>query len=269
LASLRAYAPVITALAGADSLTGYEGETPIGLQHGIADPNAALHGALAVLAALVERKRSGEGQLIDLSQLESMVSLLGGQLVAAQIDAGRGVREPAGNSDLLVAPHGVYPVAGPDRWIALACLDEAGWQGLARLLGRPAWARDHSLATPEARRHRQGEIDAAITAWSSGLDGWEACEAAQAVGVAAAPLLNTADRFTDEHLWERQDFAPVEHPVVGSEFVYGIPWKLSRTPGAVSSAAPLLGEHTRSVLTTVLGLGGAEVDQLAAGGVLR
>ena len=269
LASLRAYAPVITALAGVDSITGYPGERPMGLNHGIADPNAALHSALAVLAALIERGRSSAGQRVDVSQLEAMITLIGAHIVAAQIDPTSTSSQPLGNRDPLASPCGVYPSEGADKWLALACMNDAEWPALAALIGRPDWGTESAYTTAELRSAHADEIDAAIARWSGALDRFEAASRAQAAGVTAAPLLDTADRFGDEHLWAREDFVGVEHPVVGSEFVYGLPWKLSRTPGKVLRAAPLLGQDTREVLTSILGLHEAEIDELSERGVLR
>lgn len=267
LCEIRAYAPVITALSGVDSITGYPDEPALGLQHGIADPNAALHGVLAVLAALLERERSGLGQFIDLSQLESMVSLIGGHLVANQLDAGVD-DAPVGNRDPLMAPHGIYPSAGDDRWIAIACTDDECWRLLRRTIGDPEWSRDSRFDSLPGRLAAQDELDRHLSECTGGLDRWMLAEQLQAAGVPAAPLLDTADRFSDEHLRARGAFVGVDHPVVGAEFVYGLPWKLSRTPGRVTTAAPLLGQHTREVLSELLALPSDEIDALVNEGVL-
>jgi len=266
LSGIRAYAPVITALAGVDSLTGYPGERVLGLQHGLADPNASIHGLIAVLAALHERDRSGQGQMIDLSQLESLVSLIGGHLVAQQM--GARIDRPIGDRDIWMAPHGVYPAEGDDAWVALACPSDESWCALRRLMGDPAWAAEDRYATREGRLADPGPIDEGIARWTATRDRWAISQEAQAAGILAAPLLDTADRFSDDHLQERGLYASVEHPVVGTEVIYGIPWRLSRTPGSIRHAAPLLGQHTREVLGEALGLDGAAVAELEDAGVL-
>ncbi len=253
LRHLRSYAPVLTGISGMDSAVGYEGESMLGLQHGFADPNAGLHAAFVIMAALHERERSGKGQYIDVSQLEATVSLLGGQLVALQKGADFG--NPMGNRDPLMAPHGVYPAAGVDQWIAIACEDDRAWASFVEVLGKPAWACDPDLATTHGRLARQQELDRAIAQWSAELDRWEMARMLQEVGIAAAPLLTSEDRVADEHLASREAFVVVDHPVVGAEFIYGVPWKMSRTPGAVRSGAPLLGEHTAAVMREYLGEG--------------
>ena len=266
LRGIRSYAPVITALAGVDALTGYPGERILGLQHGLSDPNASLHGVVAVLAALVERARSGRGQHIDLSQFESLVSLLGGHLVASQL--GGDVGRPIGNQDHWSAPHGVYRTRGDDAWVAIACDGDASWRALRTLMGEPEWARDAKYANEAGRRAASVELDAHLSRWTETQDRFDVAERAQAMGIAAAPLLDTAERFADDHLQSRDLYVPVDHPVMGSELVYGIPWRLGRTPGAVTSAAPLLGQHTDEILSQLLGLDDASIAELRDTGVL-
>ena len=255
LRDLRSYAPVLTAISGADAAVGYEGETMLGLQHGFADPNAGLQAAFAILAALHERERSGRGQYIDVSQLEAMVDLLGGQLVAMQHGADFG--KPAGNRDHFMAPHGVYPTAGEDQWIAIACVSDEAWARLVDILGQPDWASAPQLRSVQGRLAGQDRIDQELADWTRSQDRWEIAHRLQAAGIAAAPLLTSEDRVSDEHLASREAFAIVDHPAVGAEFIYGIPWKLSRTPGSVHSGAPLLGQHTADVLREYLGIDGS------------
>jgi benzylsuccinate CoA-transferase BbsF subunit len=238
LRGIRSYAPVITALAGLDALTGYPGERILGLQQGIADPNASLHGVLAVLAALAERDRSGKGQLVDVSQLESLVSLIGGHVVALQL--GADVDRAIGDRDTAAAPHGVYPAAGDDAWVAIACTGDPEWSALREVIGDPEWARAPELASAAGRLARVDELDARIGEWTATRDRWDIAQRLQARGVPAAPLLDTADRFADDHLQARGIYASVDHPILGSEMIYGVPWRLSRTPGlsARRGAAP-------------------------------
>jgi crotonobetainyl-CoA:carnitine CoA-transferase CaiB-like acyl-CoA transferase len=263
LTGVRAYAPVLTALSGVDALVGYPGEPPLGLQHGLADPNAGLFGVLCCLAALLEREHSGRGQHVDLSQLEALVSLLGVQLAAEQLDPGSVA--PLGDRDPRMTPHGIFRCLGEDRWVAIACPDDAAWRALADAMGGPD---DPALATAEGRREREVELEDAIGRWTATLTPDEAAERIQRAGGYAAPLLDTADRFADPHLQARGTYVAVEHPVVGTEFVYGPPWRLGRTPGSVRTAAPLLGQHTDEILGERLGLPDDEIARLREKGVL-
>ena len=267
LTGVRAYAPVITALSGMDSLVGYPGEPPTGLQHGFGDPTASLHGALAIMAALHEREASGSGQHIDFSQLESLVAVLAPHVVNAQISGE--LQRPRGNRDPLMVPHGVYRAEGEDDWVAIACPDDIGWNKLVEAMGRPTWADDAAFATIEGRRRHEDEIDRELGEWTRQNTARMVASALQEAGIPAAPLLDTAERFSDDHLQQRDTYAIVEHPVVGSEFIYGVPWKFSKTPGEVRSPAPLLGEDTQSILREFLSLDDTTIRELHISGVLK
>ena len=264
-AGIRAYAPVLTALAGVDAITGYPDEPALGLQQGLADPNAGLHGALAVLAALYARFGTGLGGHVEVSQLDALIALIGGHVAALQA----GVADvPIGNLDRDGAPSGVYPTTGDDKWVAISCQSDDDWRCLRAALGEPSWAKHPGFDTAAGRWARRDEIDAAIAAWTISRNRWEVAETLQASGVAAAPLLDTGDRFSDDHLQARQVYVAVDHPLTGTEFLCGLPWKLGATPGSVRTPAPLLGQHTVEVLRDVLGYDDATIQDLRDRGVL-
>jgi crotonobetainyl-CoA:carnitine CoA-transferase CaiB-like acyl-CoA transferase len=264
-ANLRCYAPILTALAGIDALTGYEGERMVGLRQGFADPNASLHATVATLAALRERQRSGLGQYVEVSQLESLVSMLGGYLAALQLGDAE-VAKAIGDADPLYAPHNVYPTLGEDRWVAIACTSDAEWEALRLAMGAPEWSADPSLSEAAVRVARRDWLDERIAKWTATRDAWAIAEQLQDAGVPAAPLLTSEDRMSDEHLFSREALVIVDHPVVGSELIHGVPWRLDRTPGRVRAAAPLLGADTAAVFAEVLG---EEAPALAHTGAKR
>jgi crotonobetainyl-CoA:carnitine CoA-transferase CaiB-like acyl-CoA transferase len=245
LRDIRSYATVLTALSSVDAAVGYPDERMLGLQHGFGDPNAGLHAAFAILAAIREREESGRGQFVDLSQVESMVSLLGGQLVAQQHGADFG--RPAGNRDLFMAPHGIFPTNGDDEWVAIACPSDGAWRNLRELTGIGP-LEGSTLDTLEERLSHVEALEVALADWTRDRDRWEISWLLQEHGIPAAPLLTSADRFADDHLNARGDYATVDHPVVGGEVIYGAAWKLARTPARIVTAAPLLGQHTDEVL---------------------
>jgi crotonobetainyl-CoA:carnitine CoA-transferase CaiB-like acyl-CoA transferase len=135
-------------------------------------------------------------------------------------------------------------------------------------MGRPDLASDPDFATLPARRRRAAEIDALISEWTSRYDKREVMGLLQAVGVPAGAVLNGRDLLEDPHLKARGFFTRVDHPVGGPQLQRTWPFNLSRTPGTVRSPAPCLGEHTRRVLTGLLGYSDAEVDELEAAGVV-
>jgi crotonobetainyl-CoA:carnitine CoA-transferase CaiB-like acyl-CoA transferase len=249
LVGLRAYAPVLTALAGVDSMVGYEGEDVRGMQHSLADPNAALHGVVAVLAAVIERESSGRGQYLDLSQLEALIDLIAPVLFAAQDSEDDFTC--LGNSDPTALFSDVVASAGDGGYVAIACETAEQLRALTEVVGHTG---GDDLAT-------------SVTEWTCKRDKWDAANELQAAGVPAGPVLDIGERFGDDHLHARGAFVAAEHPVVGAEFLCGIAWHLSKTPGEVRASAPLLGADTAEIFGR-LGLSGEEIDQLEEQGVL-
>jgi crotonobetainyl-CoA:carnitine CoA-transferase CaiB-like acyl-CoA transferase len=230
-----------------------------------ADPVAGAHAVVAILAALRHRDRTGEGQWIDLSLLESAAALFSEPLMEWSLN-GR-VPMPRGNRHAIHAPQGVYRCAGDDSWLALTVRDAAEWQALAGAIGRHDLKDDPILATPEGRHRRYGELDGAITAWSCGRDHYDAAWTLQSAGVPAAPVLANWELLCDPHIAERGFYVSVPHPEVGVFPFPGFPWKFSRTPGAIRCGAPCFGEHNHHVFREVLGLSEQEVAGLYADGI--
>jgi crotonobetainyl-CoA:carnitine CoA-transferase CaiB-like acyl-CoA transferase len=261
-----AYGSNIETVSGLAALMGYHDDpTPHRTGSYYADPVAGAHGAVAILAALRHRDRTGEGQRIDLSLLESAAALFG----EAQMDwsLNRRVPLPRGNRHPRYAPQGCYPSAGNDSWLALTVRTEGEWQALCRVIARPDLAQDPDLQTAAGRQARHDLLDAAITEWSRGLDHYEAARRLQAAGVPAAPVLANWELLSDPHLHARGFYVPVPHPEVGVLPFPGMPWRFSRTPAAVRGGAPCFAEHNALIFRDLLGLTDAEVAGLYAEGV--
>jgi crotonobetainyl-CoA:carnitine CoA-transferase CaiB-like acyl-CoA transferase len=267
LSGIRAYAPVMTSLAGAESLVGYEDDPVTGMMtFAIGDPNAASHALVPLLAALVERQRSGRGQFIDLSQVEAMVSVLGEPIAEWQLAGAdpsrRGMRHPR------FAPHGHYPCAGEDRWIALAAADDEEWERMAEALGAPALARDERFRDRAERQAHARELDEAIAAVTAGHDRDALFERLRTARVCAAPVLGLEESSANEHVRARGMFQQVAHPIAGTSEVTRVPWRMQGTPAAVRSPAPTIGQHTHEVMSRVLGLSAEEIERHEASGAL-
>ena len=261
-----AYGSNIETVAGLAALMGYHDDpTPHRTGSYYADPVAGAHGAVAILAALRRRDRTGEGQWIDLSLLESAAALFGEALMDWSLN-GR-VPAPRGNRHPVYAPQGCYPCAGNDSWLALTARDEQEWQALCRVLGRNDLAADPCLQTPAGRHEQHDALDAAIAAWSTKLDHYEAARRLQAEGVPAAPVLANWELLSDPHLFARGFYVPVPHPEVGVLPFPGMPWHFSRTPGTVRFGAPCFAEHNHLVFRDILGLSDDELAALYAEGV--
>jgi crotonobetainyl-CoA:carnitine CoA-transferase CaiB-like acyl-CoA transferase len=260
------YGPAQVPLSGFSSLTGYRGFRPmhIGISYG--DPTAGLQGAFATLAALFHRRRTGEGQYIDLSQWESTMALLPEGLLAESLEGK--VPERDGNHDPLWAPHAVYRCDGEDRWVSIAAASDQEWRALASIV-EPAWLDDPDLAAVAGRKRREAELDERIAAWCATRSREQVTDVLQGAGVAALPVFDARDIHDDPHLAARSFFVELPHPEVGIRRHLGIPYRLDGSPLAVRRAAPCLGQDTDEVLTRVLGYDAARVASLRDSGALR
>jgi benzylsuccinate CoA-transferase BbsF subunit len=268
LRDILAYAPIIQALAGLMSLVGYEENEPLvgELQAPWSDVVAALHAALAAVAALRHRNLTGEGQFIEVAQLEATTSMLGEAVLGYQMSGQ--AAQPRGNYDPDFAPHNNYPCAGQDKWVSIAVRTEEEWRAFCRALDNPEWTRDPRFADKASRLQHIEELDQYIRSRTEQHPAQEITELLQRHGVAAMPVMNIEDQFADPHLQERQAYVDVEHPHVGVEWLYGMSWLLSGTPGSVRAPAPLLGQHNEYVFRQLLGLPARELERLQASQVV-
>ncbi|MEE8338012.1 MAG: CoA transferase [Dehalococcoidia bacterium] len=255
-----AYGSNIEASSGLVATNGYGDGDLFGTGTFYADPITGAHGTIAILAALIARERSGEGQYIDMALQESGASFQVEALMDYQLN-GR-VAGPSNNRSPRIAPQGVYRSVGTDCWLAVGVEDDGQWRALCAVIDRPDLAgRFPDVA---ARQAAHDEIDVAIEAWSSAIDHNDGTRLLQAAGVAAGPVLAAWEIVADPHLYERDYFVDVVHPEVGHHRWVGYPWKLSRTPGRITRPAPLFAEHNDEVLTEVLGLSESELAELRA-----
>ncbi len=261
-----AYGANIELSSGLVSLTGYGPGEFRNTSSFYADPVAGNHGAVAIMAALEYRRRTGKGQFVDISLNEGAAGFFAEAIVDFTMNGA--IREPMGARSLDYAPQGVYPCFGEDSWLALTVQDAAEWRALCGVIGtRRHWLRAPSLATAEGRRATHDEIDAAIGAWSRDLDHREAARRLQAAGVRAGPVLANWEVVTDPHLHERGYLVYVDHPEAGVLPFPGFGWKLSRTPAQVRRHSPMFGEHNREVLQGILGMTESDVADLYESGV--
>lgn len=262
------YGAAMSALSGLYATTGYRDGRPTGTGTNYPDhvPNPC-HAAVALLAALRHRRRTGQGQSIELSQVESTVCALGPLVLAAQ--ARDGAAWPRlGNREPGVAPHGVYPARGDDRWIAIACWNDDDWSALCRL-ANGGWDNDLRFATLQARLEHEDALDEAIGRWTASHDAFVLAEQLQHAGLDAAPVQHARDVVErDPQLRHAGHWIRLSHPEMGDCLYNAPPFHLETTPGTLRSPAPRLGEHTDEVLGSMLGLAQDEIDRLRAAGVL-
>jgi benzylsuccinate CoA-transferase BbsF subunit len=260
------YGPAQVPMSGLSSLTGFPGFPPMHVGFSYGDPNGGLHGAFAVLAALLHRARTGEGQYIDLSQWETSVAVLGEGMMEQVMNGSQPPR--LGNRDPYVAPHGLFRCQGDNRWVSIVVASEEEWQRLCTGMGRPELAPDPRFATVAARKQNEDALEAVLATWTATLTAEDVTARLQAAGVAAFPALNNKELAEDPHLRSRSFFVELPHAEVGVRQHAGVPWVFSDTPCQVQRAAPCLGQDTDEVLQKVLSFSAEEVAVLRERGVL-
>jgi benzylsuccinate CoA-transferase BbsF subunit len=267
-ASYVSYGPTLQALSGYTLLMADGDGTPAGYGYSYADMCGGYTGALAALIALYHKRRTGEGQFIDLSQFEGVTAVIGPALLDIAIN-GRTQTPPLWNSqEGPAAPHNVYRCApegaDDDRWITIAVRTEAEWQRFVKAVGSPSWANDAKFRTLYLRVRNREELDAHVARWTRERRAEDAMMALQADGIAAGVVSTGAEMFArDPQLKERRFWAPLATRQ-GTTHVTGIPFKLSATPGTIRTLGPEVGENNDYVLGEILGLSKAERDVLLA-----
>jgi crotonobetainyl-CoA:carnitine CoA-transferase CaiB-like acyl-CoA transferase len=266
LAKIAGFGNMAAAIAGFANLTGWPDRPPAGVFGAYTDYVSPRYTAMAILAALDHRRRTGEGQYIDQSQAECSIHFLGPAILDYTVN-GR-VDQRMGNADPVFAPHGVYPAAGDDNWIAIVCRDDDDWRRLCAAMENQDLARDTRYASATGRREHRETIDASISAWSRAFDRGAIESRLQSHGVPAHQVQNSADAFADPQFKHRAHFVALDHPSLGKFTVEGPRAKLSRTPGVVNRAAPSLGQDNQHVLENILGYDETRISELAASGAL-
>jgi crotonobetainyl-CoA:carnitine CoA-transferase CaiB-like acyl-CoA transferase len=269
--------PTAQALTGLTFMVGLPDRPPAGWSFSYLDHVGGYLGAVAILTGLRHRWRTGEGQHIDVSQLEPATALSGALLLDATVN-GRPSRRPGfppGNRrpHPVRAPSGAYRAAGDDKWVVISCSTEEHWRALVTSMGSPAWAGEPRFATLEGRAAHADALDAHVEVWTAERDRYEVMHLLQSVGVPAGAVQDAADRLErDEQLAARGHFTPLGNDEVGSLPLEGVPFRMTATPphagGRLRRGPPCLGQDTASVLHEVLGLGSEEVARLATEGAL-
>jgi benzylsuccinate CoA-transferase BbsF subunit len=242
------FGPTVQAFSGITHLASYPGKPPLGLGTAYADHVAGLLACLALLGALEYRRRTGEGQYIDVSQVEAMASLLGDAIIH--------------DKEAQAAPHGVYRCRGDDRWCAIAVFTDEEWQGFKKALGNPPWAEDKKFTTLTARLKNKSGLDKLVEDWTKEHTAEEAMALLQKRGVAAGVVQSAHDLAQDPHLKQRGFFIELSHPLPGRTVSDAVPVRLSDTPPRYTRPAPVLGQDNGYVYGKLLGMSQDELAEL-------
>ena len=257
------FGSTISALSGIVGSSGRPDRVPVGTGTHYPDhvPNPG-HALVALLAAVYRRELTGLGQSIEVSQFESTVNMVGPDVIARSVDGLHPAR--IGNRSPQASPSGVFPVAGVDLWCAISVECDAAWVAFAAVLCHPEWTTDPRFATLLDRKANETALEGLITQVTRGWVGGELVDALQTRGVAAALMETSGDLLTNPQLTARGYWGRLEHPYMGSIVVNRAPFRSSLDEGAPRSAAPLLGQHTRELAASALGIEGAEYEDLVA-----
>jgi crotonobetainyl-CoA:carnitine CoA-transferase CaiB-like acyl-CoA transferase len=228
--------------------------------------------AIAILAGLIHRNRTGEGQWIDISSTD-VGGLLNGPALLDYTVNGRPLRR-AGMPDSnrsqspSMAPHGIYPSAGVDNWIAIACRDDRDWAVLAAFIGTP-WAAEPDLASLAGRLDAEGGLDRMLADWTASRDRFEVAAALRDLGVPAQAVQRPSERIEDDPGTTSWGLWPtVTHSKMGEVRVDGLPLHLTETDWIIERGAPCLGEHNDLVFGALLGHTEHELRVLQEDGVV-
>ncbi|MBE0624057.1 MAG: CoA transferase [Burkholderiales bacterium] len=270
----RTVGPVAASFAGSSDMSGLpEPAMPAGWGYSYLDWMGAYSFALATLGALYHRERTGEGQMIDSSQCETGLFLCGTTVLDYFANGREWSRYGNRSPYKPAAPHGAYRCAGDDRWLAIACFDEAQWTALTRLADRPEWATDPRYTTLQARLLHQDALDAALTSWTRQQDAYPLMLRLQAAGVPAGVCQTAQDRCEhDPQLAALDWLTEVSGTKIGRWPVPELPMKLSATPayigGPIDRGAPCYGEDNEYVLGELLGYSTRDIAGLVEDSVI-
>jgi crotonobetainyl-CoA:carnitine CoA-transferase CaiB-like acyl-CoA transferase len=252
-------------MSGISSLLGYKDGPPInsGVMH--TDPVGGMFGYASLLIALHHRNRTGQGQLIDLSQQETSVHLITQQVMEYNL-TGR-VPPRQGNRDDMMVPHGNFRCRGEDSWVAIAVRSDAEWSWLCEVMGRAELAGDTRFSSLAGRLRNIDEVEGAVSEWTAGQESYAVMERLQAVGIPSAPVLNAADVLENPQLQARGFFNEVAHPLTGTYRHAGTPWRLANSPQKRREPSPTLGQHSVEVFRHLLGMPEREINRLLDQGI--
>ncbi|MBI4443889.1 MAG: CoA transferase [Acidobacteria bacterium] len=257
----------LTSLSGFTNLIGEPDQNPVIVYGPYIDYIAVGYGYIAVLAALEHRRRTGQGQYIDLSQYENGIQFIAPALLQYQLLGTTFTRQ--GNRHDYAAPHGVYACAEPESWCSISVFTDQEWQRLTGVMDNPQWAVSPRFATQLARKENEAELDQKVGQWTRTFRADDLMHTLQKACIHAAKVNNMADLFSDTQLAHRRFWRSVSHEEVGPHHVEMPAFDLLSTPCAEPAGEPLLNEHTELVLEKLLALSKPEIESLASAGAVE
>ena len=268
--AFKTWGPIVQAISGLTFSSGLPDEPPAGWGYSYMDHTGGHYMVMAILLALLHRKRTGEGQWVDLACTEAALSLNGPALLDWTVNnrPSRRAGQPDSNHNLSppMAPHAIYPCKGDDEWVAIACRGDADWMALAKLIDEE-WAASPAFALLQDRLTNQEALDRFVGTWTASREKFEIQHRLRAASIPCSAVQKPDERIDRDpdtvRLWPE-----VTHTQMGEVRVEGIPAQFSKTPWRIARGAPCLGEHNEEILERLLGLSGDDVARLRAGKIV-
>ena len=261
-AHARAYGFTLEQASGLPTIAGNIDGPPMISHYAYGDPIGGLNGTAALLIGLEHRRRTGQGQHIDLSQVECMLPMAAPWIIEQSVTGAVGPR--MGMRHPRFVPQNCFRCAGPDDWVLMSVVDDAMWRRLCDVIGRP----DFAALDVRERRVREDEIERAIEEWTRDRGADDAMTILQGARIAAGVVRSPFDLAADPHLAARGFWQPVDRPFCGPHLQPSLPFREGFGPYPVRHPAPTLGEFNEQVLGDMLGLSPDELAILAAKGVI-
>jgi benzylsuccinate CoA-transferase BbsF subunit len=256
----------LSSLAGFTHLTGYPDGSPQILYGPYIDYIAVAYGAVAILAALDYKRRTGKGNYIDTAQYETGLQYLAPILLDYKVNGKVASRNA--NRDPSASPHGAYPCKGDDQWCVLSVYSESEWTALCGAMGNPGWTGDTKFSSHESRKANEDDLDRRIGEWTIGFTAQEVMEKLQSAGVRAGVVNTMKEVYSDPQLAQRPQWVELEHPEIGTMHYQRPPFLLTKTPPGPSRRDPLLAENNEYFYKDLLGLSQQEYNQLVEAEVI-
>ncbi len=257
----------INGLGGMVNLVGKPAEEPVSLMVAYTDYFVPHFAASALISALDYRRKTGKGQLIDISQFETGLQLISPLLLDYSTNGNETTAK--GNSCDYAAPHGVFRCKGDDRWCAISIFTDEEWQSMCDVMGNPKWTRNPDFSTLLARKTNEEQLNKLVEEWTSQRSPEEVMMVLQKAGVAAGVVQNARDLYNDVQLKNRECFWIDGHKELGKFSYLGQPSQLSATPAKLYRGAPSIGEHTEYICRQVLHIPESEFEQYVIEGIFE
>lgn len=264
LAQFKAMGVQGAALAGLYAVAGWPDGDPTGPFGAYTDYVAPKYLLAAILAALLRRKRTGEGQFIEQSQVEAGLNFIAPALLDYSVN-GRVLQCP-GNHSPEAAPHSVFPCKGDDRWCVIAVFTDGEWKALCHVLGDPSWASDKKYSTFLGRKRNEEALESLIGEWTKNRSAEEVMEILQGAGVPAGMVAKPGDLHKDAQLVHRKYYRVINHPKIGPQRYDSPAFRFSDSISGPTKPAPCVGQHTKHICIEFLGMTEEEFESCKVAG---